>query len=51
VHFTPFSAEQALIEANIAATGAYAYGPYAVLGGDINYAPAHRAARRRTSPR
>lgn len=40
VHFTPFSAEQALIEANIAATRGYAYGPYAVLGGDVNYPPA-----------
>ncbi|WP_424864053.1 endonuclease/exonuclease/phosphatase family protein [Streptomyces sp. MMS24-I29] len=40
VHFTPMAAEQALIEANYAATRCYKYGPYAVLGGDINYAPA-----------
>lgn len=40
VHFTPFAAEQALIEANYAATRAYRYGPYAVLGGDVNYPPA-----------
>ncbi|MFF1422047.1 hypothetical protein [Streptomyces sp. NPDC058280] len=40
VHFTPFSAEQALIEANYTATRGYKYGPYAVLAGDGNYAPA-----------
>ncbi len=40
VHFTPMSAEQALIEANYAATRCYKYGPFAVLGGDVNYAPA-----------
>ncbi|MFE6052858.1 endonuclease/exonuclease/phosphatase family protein [Kitasatospora sp. NPDC056446] len=40
VHFTPFSAEQALIEANYAATRGYKYGPFAVLAGDVNYAPA-----------
>ncbi|XNR94817.1 hypothetical protein NRF20_46005 [Streptomyces sp. R-74717] len=39
VHFTPMSAEQALIEANYAATRGYKYGPFAVLGGDVNYAP------------
>ncbi|WP_175308960.1 endonuclease/exonuclease/phosphatase family protein [Streptomyces lunaelactis] len=40
VHFTPFSAEQAVIEANYAATRAYKYGPFACLAGDVNYAPA-----------
>ncbi|GHE14687.1 endonuclease/exonuclease/phosphatase family protein [Streptomyces alanosinicus] len=40
LHFTPFSAEQALIEANYAATRGYRYGPYAVLAGDVNYPPA-----------
>lgn len=40
VHFTPFSAEQALIEANYAATRGYKYGPFSVLSGDCNYAPA-----------
>lgn len=40
VHFTPFSAEQALIEANYAATRGYRYGPFAILAGDCNYAPA-----------
>ncbi|MFI1966690.1 endonuclease/exonuclease/phosphatase family protein [Streptomyces pathocidini] len=40
IHFTPMSAEQALIEANYAATRGYKYGPFAVLAGDVNYAPA-----------
>lgn len=40
IHISPFSAEQAIIEVNYAATRAYKYGPYAVLGGDVNYAPA-----------
>lgn len=43
VHFTPFSAEHAVIEANYAATRGYKYGPFAVLAGDINYAPASDA--------
>ncbi|MFC9431589.1 endonuclease/exonuclease/phosphatase family protein [Streptomyces sp. NPDC056987] len=43
VHFTPFSAEQAVIEANYAATRGYKYGPFAVLAGDVNYAPASAA--------
>ncbi|MGW5096305.1 endonuclease/exonuclease/phosphatase family protein [Streptomyces nodosus] len=43
VHFTPMSAEQALIEANYAATRCYKYGPFAVLAGDVNYAPASDA--------
>ncbi|WP_244283001.1 hypothetical protein [Streptomyces flavidovirens] len=40
VHFTPMSAEQALIEADYAPSRCYKYGPFAVLGGDVNYAPA-----------
>jgi endonuclease/exonuclease/phosphatase family metal-dependent hydrolase len=40
VHFDPFSAERALIEANLTASRGYKYGPYAVLSGDCNYAPA-----------
>ncbi|WP_030889819.1 endonuclease/exonuclease/phosphatase family protein [Streptomyces sp. NRRL S-1868] len=43
VHFTPFSAEQAVIEANYAATRGYKYGPFAVLAGDVNYPPASAA--------
>ncbi|NUR00198.1 MAG: endonuclease/exonuclease/phosphatase family protein [Streptomyces sp.] len=43
VHFTPFSAEQALIEAIYAATRAYRYGPFAILVGDCNYALAASA--------
>ena len=44
VHFTPFAAEAALIEANYAATRGYKYGPYAVLAGDVNYPPASPAS-------
>jgi hypothetical protein len=44
VHFTPFSADQALIEAGIAASNAYKHGPFAVLAGDINYPPASNAS-------
>jgi len=51
VHFHPVLGRAGLIEANIAATGAYAYGPYAVLGGISTTRRPHRAARRRTSPR
>ena len=40
VHFTPFDADAALSEANLVATRGYRYGPYAVLAGDCNYAPA-----------
>ncbi|WP_435124556.1 hypothetical protein [Actinacidiphila sp. bgisy144] len=40
VHFSPFAAEEAFIEANWAGTRGYKYGPFAVLGGDVNYPPA-----------
>lgn len=40
VHFTPFDADAAISEANLAATRGYKYGPFAVLSGDCNYAPA-----------
>lgn len=40
VHLTPFDADAALSEANLIATRAYKYGPFAVLSGDCNYAPA-----------
>ncbi|MGW5442810.1 hypothetical protein [Streptomyces asiaticus] len=43
VHFTPMSAEAAVIEANYVATRGYKYGPFAVLADDINYAPASDA--------
>jgi hypothetical protein len=35
VHVTPFAAEQALIEANYAATRGYRYGPLRDLGGRL----------------
>ena len=40
LHCSPCSAEQAMIEANWAASRGYRYGPYVVVGGDINFAPA-----------
>lgn len=40
VHFTPMSAGAAEIEAGYAATRGYKYGPFSILAGDINYAPA-----------
>lgn len=41
VHLDPHNAAQAVIEAKTAASRAYRLGPYGVVGGDINYAPAH----------
>ncbi|MFB7270729.1 endonuclease/exonuclease/phosphatase family protein [Streptomyces sp. NPDC056244] len=40
VHFAPFAAEKATIEAGTVASRGYKYGPYVVLGGDVNYPPA-----------
>lgn len=40
VHLDPFSQNRALTEIQIVATRGYRYGPFAVIGGDINYAPA-----------
>lgn len=39
VHFSPFSAQRALVEAGTVASRGYKYGPYAVLAGDVNFAP------------
>lgn len=40
VHFTPFDADAAMSEAGLTASRGYKYGPYAVLAGDCNFAPA-----------
>ncbi|MFJ4799160.1 endonuclease/exonuclease/phosphatase family protein [Kitasatospora purpeofusca] len=40
VHLTPYSADRAITEADFAASRSYRYGPYCILGGDINYPPA-----------
>jgi hypothetical protein len=40
VHFTPFDADAAISEANLAATRGYKYGPFAVMAGDCNFPPA-----------
>ncbi|MFI9788509.1 endonuclease/exonuclease/phosphatase family protein [Kitasatospora sp. NPDC051984] len=40
VHFTPYSADRAISEADFAASRSYRLGPYCILGGDINYPPA-----------
>lgn len=39
VHLTPYSADKAITEADFAASRSYKIGPYAILGGDINYPP------------
>jgi endonuclease/exonuclease/phosphatase family metal-dependent hydrolase len=39
VHLTPYDANRAAQEANLIASRAYKYGPYAIVGGDINYGP------------
>lgn len=41
IHLNPFSKEKAVQEAALIASRAYRYGPYAVIGGDVNYPPAH----------
>jgi len=41
VHITPFGSGKALEEALLVASRGYRYGPYVVIGGDINYPPAH----------
>ena len=38
-HLDPHDASKAAQEANLIATRGYRYGPYAVIGGDINYPP------------
>ena len=39
-HLSPYGSDKALQEANLIASRAYRYGPFAVIGGDINYPPA-----------
>ncbi|MFI1182470.1 hypothetical protein ACH4UT_23350 [Streptomyces sp. NPDC020799] len=39
-HLNPFSPDKARAEAKLLATRAYRYGPYGIIGGDINYPPA-----------
>jgi hypothetical protein len=39
LHLSPFSKEKAVEEASLIASRAYRYGPFAVIGGDINYSP------------
>jgi|GEM_PF-6239603 len=41
VHITPFSKDKAVEEASLVASRAYRYGPFAVIGGDVNYPPSH----------
>jgi hypothetical protein len=41
VHTTPLSSDLALQEMGLITTRAYRYGPFAIIGGDCNYAPAH----------
>ncbi len=38
-HLDPYSGDKAIYEAKLLATRAYRYGPYAVIGGDMNYPP------------
>lgn len=38
-HLNPFSPEIGLQEAGVITTRAYRYGPFAVIGGDLNYPP------------
>lgn len=40
-HLTPFSKEKAMTEASLVASRGYRYSPYVVIGGDINFSPAH----------
>ncbi|GGT23181.1 endonuclease/exonuclease/phosphatase family protein [Streptomyces griseoviridis] len=40
-HLDPFVVDKARAEAKLIATRAYRYGPYALVGGDLNYPPAH----------
>jgi endonuclease/exonuclease/phosphatase family metal-dependent hydrolase len=41
VHLTPFGNGKALQETFLVASRGYRHGPYVVIGGDINYPPAH----------
>lgn len=43
-HLTPFGSDEAIKEAALIANRAYRYGPYAIIGGDMNYAPAQGPA-------
>jgi len=38
-HLDPHSPEKALAEAKLIATRGYKYGPFAIIGGDVNYPP------------
>ncbi|MGI5185376.1 endonuclease/exonuclease/phosphatase family protein [Dactylosporangium sp. CA-152071] len=38
-HLDPYLGDKALYEAKLIATAAYRYGPYAVIGGDMNFPP------------
>ncbi|WP_432982898.1 endonuclease/exonuclease/phosphatase family protein [Dactylosporangium sp. CA-233914] len=38
-HLDPYSGDRAIYEAKLLATRAYRYGPFAVVGGDMNYPP------------
>lgn len=40
VHITPWGADKAVIEAQYMASRIYRYGPFCLLGGDVNYSPA-----------
>lgn len=40
VHLNPFVGDKARDEAKLVATRAYRYGPYGIIGGDLNYPPA-----------
>jgi hypothetical protein len=39
-HLTPYGADKALQEAALVASRGYRHGPFAIVGGDINYSPA-----------
>lgn len=41
LHLTPYGKDKAIEEAALIASRAYRHGPLAVIGGDINYSPAH----------
>ncbi|MEN8649099.1 endonuclease/exonuclease/phosphatase family protein [Streptomyces sp. 21So2-11] len=39
LHCTPYSVDKAIIEVDFAASRSYKLGPYAIIGGDVNYPP------------
>lgn len=43
-HVNPFAAGKGRDDASLIVSRAYRYGPYAIVGGDINYPPAHRSS-------